>query len=484
MKFTDLGLAEPILRAVAAEGYHTATPIQAQTIPHVLAGKDVVGCAQTGTGKTAAFALPVLHQLSLPRGANIPAEQQAAPGTSEAHPVNAPRQHSKKRRPRSTPRNSGRLPRALVIAPTRELAQQIADSFKTYGRNMNLSGTVIYGGVGQSPQTKALHEGVDIVVATPGRLLDLINQGHCKLSAVEVLVLDEADRMLDMGFMPDIKRIIATLPQRKQTLLFSATMPPAIRQFANSLLTKPAEVTITPDSPAVERIAQTVYHVDRPQKPALLLDLLETASVSRAIVFTRTKHGADRVTKHLNRYGGAAEAIHGNKTQGARSRTLDRFRSGKLSVLVATDIAARGIDVDGISHVINYDIARDPESHVHRIGRTARAGAEGAAISFCDAEEVPLLRAIERLIRMKIEVIGDEPHHARSFGDRPGKSRNSGGKPRGNKSRGRAPRSAAKRGGNGGGGGNNGGGYGGGQSASAKPRSRKPRQRKARTRSV
>jgi len=376
MKFTDLRLTKPILRAVADEGYETATPIQHQAIPAILAGRDVLGCAQTGTGKTAAFALPILDRLAAERVGNR------------------------------------RAPSALVVAPTRELAQQIAESFQTYGRHLGLSGTVIYGGVGQGKQVQALRRGVDIVVATPGRLLDLIQQGHCDLSAVQCVVLDEADRMLDMGFMPDIKRIMSYLPERRQTLLFSATMPREIRQLADALLRDPQQITVTPESPAVERIVQSVYHVDKPKKPALLSHLLDTLSVSRAIVFSRTKHGADRIVRQLKKSGTTAAAIHGNKTQGARQTTMDQFRSGKIDVLVATDIAARGIDVDGISHIFNYDVARDPEGHVHRIGRTARAGAEGAAITFCDRDELPHLKAIERLIRMELTVIGDVPSYA------------------------------------------------------------------------
>ncbi len=386
MKFADLRLSRALLDTIAAEGYHTATPIQAKTIPAILDGRDVLGCAQTGTGKTAAFALPLLHRLA------------------EAH-------HGKGRR----------RARTLVLAPTRELAEQIADSFKTYGRKLELRGTMVFGGVGQGPQVDALRKGVDIVVATPGRLLDLINQGHCDLSGIEYLVLDEADRMLDMGFMPDIKRIISHLPGKRQTLLFSATMPDEIRKLAAALLHKPVEATIAPQSPAVERIAQSVYHVSKTEKPALLARLMDTLPVSRAIVFTRTKHGADRVVRQLKRGGTVAEAIHGNKSQNARRRALGRFKDNAVHVLVATDIAARGIDVDDISHVFNYDLSREPENHVHRIGRTARAGAEGAAISFCDADELPHLRAIEKLLRTKIQVIGAEPDFARAT--RPAKAK-------------------------------------------------------------
>ena len=382
MKFVDLPLSAPILEAVASEGYEIATPIQAQTIPHTLSGRDVLGCAQTGTGKTAAFALPMLDRLA-------------------ADPAGTARKGKRK------------LPRALVLAPTRELAQQIAEAFGTYGKYVDIYGTVIYGGVGQGTQVVALRRGVDVVVATPGRLLDLINQGHCDLSGIKMLVLDEADRMLDMGFMPDIKKIIAQTAEKKQTLLFSATMPREIQRFADALLKNPERITIDPGAPAAERIEQRVYHVAKPDKPALLTHLMQTESISRAIVFSRTKHGADRIARHLKRTGTSAEAIHGDKTQGARKKALDRFKDGKVVALVATDIAARGIDVDNISHVVNYDLSRDAENHVHRIGRTARAGAEGIAISFCDREELPHLKNIERLIKMKIEVIGDAPPEAR-----------------------------------------------------------------------
>jgi ATP-dependent RNA helicase RhlE len=376
MDFVDLRLAEPILRAVVAKGYTTATPIQAQTIPHVLAGRDLIGCAQTGTGKTAAFALPLLHHLASP----------PTPGSARRNPKTA---------------------RALILAPTRELAGQIAESFKTYGQHLRVTGTVIYGGVGYGNQIRTLRQGVDVVVATPGRLIDLVNQSCCDLSGITHLVLDEADRMLDMGFLPDIKRIISALPRERQTLLFSATMPRAIRELAAALLRDPVEVTVAAESLAVERIEQAVYHVNKPQKPALLVHLMTELAVTRSIVFTRTKHGADRLAKHLVQNNHAAEAIHSNKSQNARSHTLDQFRAGKVNVLVATDIAARGIDVHGISHVFNFDIAREPESHIHRIGRTARAGAQGIAITFCDRAEVPHLRAVEHLIRMKLPV-----HHS------------------------------------------------------------------------
>jgi ATP-dependent RNA helicase RhlE len=378
MKFADLQLSAPILRALVEEGYETATPIQAQTIPYILEGRDVLGSAQTGTGKTAAFALPILHRL-----------------TADTTPV-----------------KGKRLPRCLVLSPTRELAVQIADSFKTYGKHLPINGTVIYGGVGQNPQVAALRRNLDVIIATPGRLLDLINQGHVDLSGIEVLVLDEADRMLDMGFIHDINRIVDLLPGGRQTLLFSATMPPAIRKFADRLLDQPERVEVAPQSTTADRIEQVVYHVDRGNKSALLKHLIENTSISRAIVFTRTKHGADKVVRHLCRDGTAAEAIHGNKSQNARQKALDGFRSGRVHILVATDVAARGIDVDDISHVINYDLSNDPESYVHRIGRTARAGAAGIAISFCDREERGYLTAIQRLIRKDITVCKDQPAYA------------------------------------------------------------------------
>jgi ATP-dependent RNA helicase RhlE len=375
MHFQDLRLSEPILRAVSAEGYHTPTPIQLKAVPHVLEGRDLLGCAQTGTGKTAAFALPILHRLS-------------------ASPI---------------PAGTRRVIRALVLSPTRELASQIADSFRTYGRHCPLRHAVIFGGVGQNPQTKALRGGLDILVATPGRLLDLMNQGHVDLRGVEYLVLDEADRMLDMGFIHDIRRIVAKVPARRQTLMFSATMPQDIRQLAEALLTRPVHVEVTPVASTVEKVEQSVYFVVKRHKPALLRHLLETTSVTRCLVFTRTKHGADRVVKQLAHAGVRAEAIHGNKSQNNRQRALGNFRSGKTPVLVATDIAARGIDVDGVSHVINYDVPNEPETYVHRIGRTGRAGASGIAVSFCDHEERGYLHDIQRLIRKPLKVNEDHP---------------------------------------------------------------------------
>ncbi|NBC10486.1 MAG: DEAD/DEAH box helicase, partial [Planctomycetes bacterium] len=377
MLFNDLPLSKPILRAIADEGYTTATPIQAQAIPHVLDGRDVLGCAQTGTGKTAAFALPILHRLA-------------------ANP-----RHGK-----------FRGPRVLVLAPTRELAGQIAESFQAYGRHLPIRGAVVFGGVSQHGQVRKLQKGIDVLIATPGRLLDLCGQGHVDLSRLEVLVLDEADRMLDMGFIPDIRKVVAQVPRDRQTLLFSATMPGAIRELANSLLRKPEHVQTAPSSGATaDKVEQAVYYVDKPHKTDLLAHLLTSQSISRAIVFTRTKHGADRVAKQLSRRDIPAAAIHGNKSQNQRERSLSAFRTGKTHVLIATDIASRGIDVDGVSHVFNYDLSNDPESYVHRIGRTARAGASGLAISFCDAEERAYLRDIQRLIKQDIPVRDDHPEH-------------------------------------------------------------------------
>ncbi|MEA2712021.1 MAG: ATP-dependent helicase RhlE [Phycisphaerales bacterium] len=372
MQFSSLGLIEPILRALATEQYFTATPIQAQAIPPGLEGRDVLGCAQTGTGKTAAFALPILQRLS------------AVKATSHRA-------------------------RCLVLAPTRELATQIAQGFGAYGKNLQIKTTVIFGGVGENPQISALRRGIDVIIATPGRLLDLMNQGHVDFKAIEVLVLDEADRMLDMGFIRDIRKIIAKLPAKKQTMLFSATMPPEIRELANSLLHHPAVVQVAPAATTVEKVEQSVYFVEKPNKPQLLAHLVNDLPMSRAIVFTRTKHGADKVVRHLHQRGIKAEAIHGNKSQNARERALANFRASKIPVLVATDIASRGIDIDNVSHVVNYDLTHEPETYVHRIGRTARAGLGGEAISFCDREERGNLRAIEKLIKHTIEVKDNHP---------------------------------------------------------------------------
>ena len=378
--FDGLGLSPTLLRTLAEEKYERPTPIQTQAIPHVLAGRDLLGCAQTGTGKTAAFALPMLQRLAAAR------HQDAAP-----------------------PRR-GAGPRALILVPTRELAVQVAESFATYGRHLRLSRTVIFGGVGQGPQVDALRRGVDIVVATPGRLLDLMDQGHVRLGDVEIFVLDEADRMLDMGFIKPIRQVIAKLPVKRQNLMFSATMPPDIAQLADQILRQPAKVAVNPVASAAPAISQWVLHVDKQDKRPLLREVLRDPAMKRVLVFTRTKHGADRVTRELERTSVRAEAIHGNKSQGARQKALAAFRDGRIQVLVATDIAARGIDVDGVSHVINFELPNEPESYVHRIGRTARAGAGGVALSFCDHEERAYLRDIERLIRSSLPVVKDHPY--------------------------------------------------------------------------
>ncbi len=371
LSFADLGLCEPILNAVKAEGYETPTPIQAQAIPHVLNGSDLFGCAQTGTGKTAAFALPIIHRL-LEAG---------------------------------TPSNKARRPiRALILAPTRELAIQIADCILAYSQNTVIRHTLVFGGVSQVPQVRALQRGIDIVIATPGRLCDLIGQGHVDLSHVETFVLDEADRMLDMGFIHDIRHIAERVPQKRQTLFFSATMPREIRELSSSLLVKPVSIEITPVATAAETVEQAVYIVPQSNKPRLLHTLLAESSISRALVFTRTKHGADKVLRHLMQAGVRADTIHGGKSQAKRQRALADFKSNRLRVLVATDIAARGIDVDGITHVINYDMPVEIESYVHRIGRTGRAGANGIALTFCDPAERGKLRAIERAIRQPIDI--------------------------------------------------------------------------------
>ncbi|MCL4221162.1 MAG: DEAD/DEAH box helicase [Phycisphaerales bacterium] len=370
--FHQLNLAKPILDAIVEEGYSTPTPIQAKAIPPVLEGRDLLGCAQTGTGKTAAFALPILHHL-------------------HAQPVDKLRRGPVK-------------PRALILSPTRELTVQIAGSFAAYGRHTSLSVVTIYGGVSQSNQVRMLRGGVDIIVATPGRLMDLMQQGCVDLSNIRIFVLDEADRMLDMGFIDPIRRISAALPIERQTLLFSATMPTNIARLADSLLRNPVKVAVTPVASTAERIAQSLYMVDHADKPALLEQLLDDLEVERALVFTRTKHGAEKLTRILSRSGVRAEAIHGNKSQNQRQRALDAFRAGRTRVLVATDVAARGIDVDGVSHVFNFNLPNEPEAYVHRIGRTGRAGAAGIAISFCDREERGHLKAIERLTGLRLPV--------------------------------------------------------------------------------
>ena len=403
MHFTKLGLIEPLVKAVRSEGYVTPTPIQQQAIPHVLAGKDLMGCAQTGTGKTAAFALPIIQLLAnrLPATA-APTPPAAPPHGGHAGPHASARGPNHHAPIRAT--GPERPIRALIIGPTRELAAQIGESFRSYGRNTTLRHTVIFGGVGQGPQAHALREGVDVLVATPGRLLDLLNQRLLTLGKVEILVLDEADRMLDMGFIHDIRKIIAQMPAKRQTLLFSATMPREIRTLANTVLHQPIEVRVATESPAADTVQQTLYHVEKPVKPQLLEHLLRDPNVTRALVFTRTKHGADKVVRALNHADLAAEAIHSNKSQNARMRALDNFKRGKILALIASDIAARGLDVDDISHVFNYDLPAEPETYVHRIGRTGRAGAQGRAVSFCSSDQRDLLKAVERLLGKAIPV--------------------------------------------------------------------------------
>ncbi len=365
--FNDLGLAAPLLKALEEEGYTTPTPIQAQAIPSLLTGKDLLGIAQTGTGKTAAFALPILHRLA-------------------ADPKPAPRRGT----------------RVLVLSPTRELASQIAESFETYGRHMGFKVAVVFGGVGYRPQRDALNRGLDVLVATPGRLIDHMSDGTADLRHTEVLVLDEADQMLDLGFIKPIRQIVATLAPTRQNLLFSATMPREISGLADQLLRNPVKVAVTPVASTVERVSQLVIHVDQARKRALLAELMANADLKRGLVFTRTKRGADRVAKHLEGCGVKVAAIHGNKSQNQRESALEAFRAGKIRVLVATDIAARGIDVDEVTHVVNFDLPEVPEAYVHRIGRTGRAGASGIAISLCAGDDRDLLRAIERTTRQTI----------------------------------------------------------------------------------
>jgi ATP-dependent RNA helicase RhlE len=399
--FGNLGLADPLLRVVREEGYDEPTPIQRQAIPIVLAKRDLMGCAQTGTGKTAAFALPVLHRLS----------------TSFCRTATAHGSGSKSQRPgkhRDPFPNADRRPiRSLILAPTRELAAQIGDSLATYGRHTGLRYTVVYGGVNQGPQVRALRSGIDVLVATPGRLLDLMEQGHINLCHVEILVLDEADQMLDMGFIVPLRRIVAAVPSLRQTLMFSATMPAEIRRLANEWLSDPAYIQMGPIAKPAELIEQSVYFVQSRHKPQLLTHFLQNTAFTRTLVFARTKHGADKIVKQLNRAGYRAAAIHGNKSQNVRQRALDAFKSNRTPILVATDVAARGLDVDGISHVVNYDLPDVPEMYVHRIGRTARAGATGIATSFCAHEERGQLRQIERLTRQTLTVKRNQPEYPR-----------------------------------------------------------------------
>jgi ATP-dependent RNA helicase RhlE len=375
MEFHSLNIIEPILKSLQEEGYTTPTPVQEQAIPIVLQGIDLLGCAQTGTGKTAAFAVPILQLLHA--------------------------KHINDRRKKI---------RSLIVTPTRELAIQIDESFKAYGRYTGLTSTVVFGGVAQGPQTTILQRGVDILIATPGRLLDLMNQGYITLKDIEIFVLDEADRMLDMGFIHDVKKLLAALPVKRQSLFFSATMPPEIVKLAATILHNPKKVMVTPSATTVDTVQQYIYFVDKGNKNALLIDLLQDSKIRTALVFTRTKHGADKVVKVLLRNNIKAEAIHGNKGQNARQKALSNFKEKSTRVLVATDIAARGIDVDDMEFVINFEIPNIPETYVHRIGRTGRAGANGTAYSFCDAEEKTFLKDIEKLIAIRIPVRDDHPY--------------------------------------------------------------------------
>ena len=378
MTFRDLGLCAPILTALEEQGYQKPSPIQGKAIPPALAGRDILGCAQTGTGKTCAFAAPILQRLD---GRELP----------------------------------GRPIRALILTPTRELAIQIGESFAAYGKHLRLRHTVIFGGVGQAPQVEALKRGVDILVATPGRLMDLHDQGFISLDKLEIFVLDEADRMLDMGFIHDVKKILKWLPQKKQTMLFSATMPPEIADLVNSLLRNPVRVAVDPVSSPVEAIRQSVYLVDKANKTRLLAHLIRTLGVKNALVFTRTKHGANKVARDLEKDGISAAAIHGNKSQTARQQALADFKAGKIQCLVATDIAARGLDIEELSHVFNYNLPEVPETYVHRIGRTGRAGRGGQAIAFCDFSEQPLLKDIEKLIGRAVPRVEDHPYPMEVF---------------------------------------------------------------------
>jgi ATP-dependent RNA helicase RhlE len=374
MTFNDLQLAAPILKALSETGYTQPTPIQEQAIPHVLKQRDILGCAQTGTGKTAAFACPIIHLLDA--------------------------------RPAAEKRNV----RTLILTPTRELAIQIGESFAEYGQYTSIKHTVIFGGVGQDPQVKALQRGVDVLIATPGRLLDLINQKHVNLKSLEIFVLDEADRMLDMGFIHDVKKVLVHLPQKRQSLFFSATMAPEIVKLANTILVDPIKVEVTPAATTALTINQTIYFVDKNNKKFLLMDILNEKNIERALVFSRTKHGANRLAEFLSKQGIKSHAIHGNKSQTARQTALSDFKNSKTRILVATDIAARGIDIDDLTHVINYELPNVPEQYVHRIGRTGRAGVLGIAIGFCDAEEKPYLKSIQKLIGLEIPVVAEHDY--------------------------------------------------------------------------
>ncbi len=377
MSFENLNLIEPILRALKTEGYTTPTPIQEQSIPIILERKDLLGCAQTGTGKTAAFAIPILQILE---GGKI---YDKGP----------------------------RAIKCLILTPTRELAIQIGESFAAYGRHTGMKHSVIFGGVSQGSQVSALKSGIDILIATPGRLLDLINQKFVHLHYLKIFVLDEADRMLDMGFINDVKKIITKIPQKRQTLFFSATMPPEIQKLANTILVDPEKVEVTPVSSTADTIDQSLYFVEKGDKKKLLIHLLNDKALKSALIFTRTKHGADKIVKDLVKAGIKTEAIHGNKSQNARQKALSNFKTGQIKALIATDIAARGIDIEELSHVINYELPNVPETYVHRIGRTGRAGASGIALSFCDEEEMEYLKDIEKLISRSIPVVEEQPYH-------------------------------------------------------------------------
>ncbi|MBN1410901.1 MAG: DEAD/DEAH box helicase [Spirochaetales bacterium] len=407
MNFDKLKLIEPILKALRAEGYSSPTPIQAQAIPLLLNGRDIIGCARTGTGKTAAFCLPILQILRTNRDNN----------------------------------NPSRVIRSLILSPTRELAIQIEESIRAYGRYTGLKHGVVYGGVSQRPQVEAIKKGIDILVATPGRLLDLMNQKHVNLEHVSLFVLDEADRMLDMGFIRDIRRIISRLPRQRQTMLFSATMPAEITHLADSILYNPARVSVTPDSTPVESIEQGIYYVEKSNKKPLLIHILKNQVVDSTLIFTRTKRGADNISRVINKAGIIAESIHGDKSQGARQRALQNFKKRRAHVLVATDVAARGLDIEELALVINFEMPETPEMYVHRIGRTGRAGLGGTAISFCAEEEKQCLKDITRLISRQIPVVTDHPYHIEEFfkvkepvnlGNRmkPGKRRTGGGRRR------------------------------------------------------
>ncbi len=393
IEFAGLKLASPVLRAVTDEGYTTPTPIQAQSIDAIIDGHDLMGVAQTGTGKTAAFSLPLLHLLSDNEG------RKALP----------------------------REPLALILAPTRELAGQIQDSIRTYGKHVPLRSAVVFGGTNIRPQIQALNKGVHVLVATPGRLIDLMNQGYCRLDKVEIFVLDEADTMLDMGFIHDVRKVDAALPRDHQTIMFSATMPPKVKKLAEGLLDDPVHVSVAPAATTAEKIVQSVMFVPKDKKRVLLERIMEDEDIKRVLIFTRTKHGANRVAKQLIQKGISADAIHGNKTQNARQKALKKFKAGEVRVLVATDIASRGIDVDGVTHVINYELPNEPESYVHRIGRTARAGSEGIAISLCEMDERAYLRDIERTIRAKVPVDNDHPWHSEEISDHTGPAPKRGG---------------------------------------------------------